>query len=88
MKLLVNLGISASTAFFITQQGRSPLPITSFVQSGCVIKGNVSIDTNRKIYHLPGMEDYESTTIDLARGEKWFCTESEAIQSGWRKAPR
>jgi hypothetical protein len=88
MKLLVNLGILAAIAFFITRQGHAPLPITSFVQSGCVVKGNVSIDTNRKIYHIPGMEDYDSTTIDSTRGEKWFCTESEAITNGWRKAPR
>ncbi|WP_442785781.1 sunset domain-containing protein [Leptolyngbya sp. Heron Island J] len=41
-----------------------------------------------KIYHLPGMEDYESTVIDLTKGERWLCTESEAIANGWRKAPR
>ncbi|EDX70721.1 hypothetical protein MC7420_8149 [Coleofasciculus chthonoplastes PCC 7420] len=41
-----------------------------------------------KVYHLPGMEDYQSTIIDPAKGERWFCTESEAIESGWHKAPR
>ncbi|WP_449240187.1 hypothetical protein [Coleofasciculus chthonoplastes] len=34
------------------------------------------------------MEDYQSTIIDPAKGERWFCTESEAIESGWHKAPR
>ena len=54
---------------------------------GCNIKGNISIDTGNKLYHLPGMKDYEITIISRT-GERWFCTESEAIASGWKKAPR
>lgn len=54
----------------------------------CPIKGNISYDTGTKWYHLPGMEDYESTQIDPARGERCFSTESEAISAGWQKAPR
>ncbi|AFZ20496.1 cold shock domain-containing protein [Allocoleopsis franciscana] len=65
-----------------------PSPITSVAKPGCNIKGNISINTGNKLYHLPGMEDYESTNIDTAKGERWFCTESEAIASGWNKAPR
>jgi cold shock CspA family protein len=65
-----------------------PSPITLITKPGCTIKGNISIETSNKIYHLPGMEDYESTVIDLSKGEKWFCTESEAISNGWSKAPR
>lgn len=67
---------------------RSPSPITSITQPGCVIKGNISHNTGNKVYHLPGMEDYDSTVIDLTGGERWFCTEDEAISNGWRKAPR
>lgn len=67
---------------------RSPSLVSDSTQPGCTIKGNISIETSNKLYHLPGMEDYESTVIDPARGEKWFCTESEAIANGWRKAPR
>ncbi len=72
----------------------SPSPITSIAQpesvapSGCVIKGNISISTGNKLYHLPGMRDYESTIISPEHGERWFCTEAEAIANGWRKAPR
>lgn len=62
-------------------------PITSITKPECAIKGNISIDTGDKLYHLPGMEDYESTIITPAKGEKWFCTEPEAIAQGWRKAP-
>ena len=35
----------------------------------------------------PGMKDYASTVIDSSYGEKWFCTEAEAIRNGWSKAP-
>jgi len=69
-------------------RSRYPSPISSITKPDCIIKGNVSIDTGRRIYHLPGMEDYETTVIDPASGEEWFCTEAEAIAAGWRKAPR
>ncbi len=67
---------------------RFPSAITSVTKPGCKIKGNISYETGEKIYHLPGAEDYESTVIDPTRGEKWFCTESEAIANGWRKSPK
>jgi cold shock CspA family protein len=54
----------------------------------CNIKGNISASTGSKLYHLSGMEDYATTNIDESKGERWFCSESEAIASGWRKAPR
>nr|WP_199302783.1 cold shock domain-containing protein [Oscillatoria sp. FACHB-1406] len=65
----------------------SSSPVPSVERSECNIKGNISIQTGNKIYHLPGMEDYESTNIDVTKGERWFCTESEALANGWRKAP-
>lgn len=66
----------------------SPPPVTPITQSECVIKGNVSVATGKKVYHLPGMEDYQSTTIDPNDGERWFCTETEAVANGWSRAPR
>ncbi|WP_448562531.1 sunset domain-containing protein [Trichothermofontia sp.] len=69
-------------------RSRSPSLVTSIVKPRCMIKGNISVASGEKLYHLPGMEDYESTVIDPMKGEKWFCTESEAIANGWRKAPR
>ena len=72
---LIGLGISSIS------------PVTNFVR-GCNIKGNISVNTGDKLYHLPNMEDYATTNIDGSKGEKWFCSESEAIASGWRKAPR
>ncbi|MBW4427145.1 MAG: hypothetical protein KME50_22575 [Nostoc desertorum CM1-VF14] len=69
-------------------RSRSPSLIKLVTKPKCQIKGNISIDRGAKVYHVPGAEDYESTVIDPARGERWFCTESEAIANGWRKAPR
>ncbi|MGQ9493230.1 MAG: sunset domain-containing protein [Anaerolineae bacterium] len=55
---------------------------------GCVIKGNISSSTGEKIYHMPGQRYYDQTTIDPSKGERWFCTEEEAIANGWRKSKR
>lgn len=49
----------------------------------CRIKGNIS---QEKIYHLPGCGSYEKTIIETGKGERWFCTEKEAVAAGWRKA--
>jgi hypothetical protein len=51
---------------------------------GCDIKGNISINSGDKIYHLPGGEFYEKTVISPEYGERWFCTENEAVANGWR----
>jgi hypothetical protein len=53
---------------------------------GCVIKGNISVSSGEKIYHLPGQRFYNNTIIDPRYGEKWFCTEAEAQANGWRKS--
>jgi endonuclease YncB( thermonuclease family) len=51
---------------------------------GCAIKGNVS--TNGRIYHLPWSPWYGKVRIDEKKGERWFCSESEAMAAGWRPA--
>jgi cold shock CspA family protein len=63
-------------------------PSATAVQPDCLVKGNISHSSGAKLYHLPGMEDYDNTVIDPDQGEKWFCSEAEAIAQGWRKAPR
>lgn len=55
-------------------------------QYDCNIKGNINFNTGEKIYHLPGQKYYDSTVINEAAGERWFCTEEEAIAAGWRKS--
>ena len=53
--------------------------------TSCLIKGNISID-NEKIYHLPGQKFYDKTQINESKGERFFCSEEEAVSAGWRKA--
>ncbi|RYG57835.1 MAG: thermonuclease family protein [Alphaproteobacteria bacterium] len=50
--------------------------------NGCPIKGNIS--ENGHIYHAPWSPWYKRTKVNEARGERWFCTEAEAVQAGWR----
>lgn len=52
---------------------------------GCKIKGNVSTNGD-KIYHMPGCGSYEKTVINETAGERWFCSEQDALNAGWRKA--
>ena len=70
-----------------TDPNGCPYGCTSHKQ-GCDIKGNISFDTQEKIYHVPGGYFYNETSIDSSYGEKWFCTEQEAINNGWRKSQK
>ena len=56
--------------------------------SHCDIKGNVSYNTGEKIYHLPTDEYYDETKIDTDYGERWFCSEWEAEEAGFRRSQR
>ena len=49
----------------------------------CEIKGNIS-SKGERVYHVPGSRSYAATKIDEARGERWFCSTSEAEAAGWR----
>ncbi|MDD5041968.1 MAG: S-layer homology domain-containing protein [Candidatus Peribacteraceae bacterium] len=51
----------------------------------CEIKGNIS-GKKEKIYHVPGCKSYNATQIDESAGERWFCSEQEAVDAGWRRA--
>jgi cold shock CspA family protein len=79
----------ARRSFYVQPDTSIPSsPVASITEPTCVIKGNISISSGRKFYHVPGMEDYEWTEIHLDKGERWFCTEADAIASGWQRAPR
>lgn len=52
----------------------------------CKIKGNISYTTGEKIYHTPGCPYYQTTKINESEGERYFCSEGEAVTAGWRKA--
>ncbi len=70
----------------------APTPAGSPAEGACdysgtseaVVKGNISTNSGEKIYHVPGGGFYEQTVIDEAAGERWFCTESDAVAAGWR----
>ncbi len=49
---------------------------------GCPIKGNIS--KNGQIYHAPWSPWYSRTKINTKKGERWFCSEGEALRAGWR----
>ena len=51
---------------------------------GCPIKGNIS--ANGRVFHTPSSRWYDRTAIDLSKGERWFCSEREAREAGWRAA--
>jgi endonuclease YncB( thermonuclease family) len=53
----------------------------------CAIKGNISRGGER-IYHLSFQQFYLRTRIDESKGERWFCTEKEALEASWRRALR
>ena len=53
-----------------------------------VIKGNVNNKTGDRTYYIPGTLFYDTTRIDESNGDRLFCTESEAIESGWLRSHR
>jgi hypothetical protein len=52
----------------------------------CVIKWNISYNSQEKIYHFPWCHDYNATVINTSYWERWFCSEAEAKSAWWRKA--
>jgi hypothetical protein len=72
-------------SFFVDDDGPQ---LDSLPPPGYTVKGNISVTTGAKLYHVPGMRDYDETVVDLSRGERWFRTEQEAIANGWSKAGR
>jgi hypothetical protein len=87
-------------AVFLTARPQTLDTVAGFVPAGwraanahggagsCDIKGNISINTGERIYHVPGQEHYWETKISPQYGEQWFCSEAEALAAGWRKARR
>lgn len=75
-------GVETPSDYRAAQRAASAQPIPD----DCPIKGNIS--RSGRIYHAPGQADYDATRIDETRGERWFCSEAEAVAAGWRKARR
>lgn len=51
---------------------------------GCAIKGNVT--RHGRIYHMPWSPWYQKVRIEAVKGERWFCSEADAVAAGWRPA--
>lgn len=55
----------------------------------CNIKGNIDPNNSSlKRFYVPGCVQYETTIVELDRGEEWFCAESEAVAAGYVKSER
>jgi hypothetical protein len=81
------LVIASSLAAFAVSGGYTIAPREWFDPS-CNIKGNISISSGERIYHVPGQENYDVTVIRADYGERWFCSEDNARSANWRKAGR
>lgn len=81
------IGFAGVFVFMMPDKSSSMFSTTlaSFGQN-CSIKGNVSVGSGERIYHLPGQEYYAETVIRPEYGERWFCSEAEARSAGWRKS--
>jgi endonuclease YncB( thermonuclease family) len=69
-----------------TQQADARAPSAPVTPQACLIKGNISQNTGDRIYHVPGGLFYEQTVVSPSRGERWFCSEAEALAAGWRRS--
>jgi micrococcal nuclease len=63
----------------------SSVSISEDASDSCTIKGNIN-SSGEKIFHVIGCGSYSRTEIDTVKGERWFCTEQDALDAGWRKA--
>lgn len=52
----------------------------------CSIKANIDKATYKKFYHLPNCKQYNQIIIEKDIGERYFCTEDEAIKAGFVKS--
>lgn len=80
-------GVQSPAAFRASARTTRAANNLSTAPPGCEIKGNVSAD-GKRIYHVPGQRYYAETMIRPEQGERWFCTEIQAREAGWRRAKR
>lgn len=71
--------------FLVPPQPCPPPPFNPGAEA-CLIKGNVN--GRKRIYHMPGTRHYEKVEITPDKGDRYFCTEDDAIACGWRRPGR
>jgi len=54
-------------------------------KKGCQIKGNVD-RLDKRWYHLPSFRHYDQVVVNLGHGDRWFCSEEEALEAGFERA--
>lgn len=86
-RLLAGLMIVSAFGIGYTWDGISSASVKAMLpRANCNIKGNISIETGERIFHVPGQKYYHATRISPDHGERRFCSEEEARKAGWRKA--
>lgn len=80
-------GVQSPAAFRASVRSTRAFNTLATAPPGCEIKGNISAD-GKRIYHVPGQRYYADTMIRPEQGERWFCTEIQAREAGWRRAKR
>ena len=79
-------GESARTDGRVLERSALTSQATEPSGANCDIKGNISVNTGERIYHVPGQDYYDRTRIDTGKGERYFCSEAEARAAGWRRS--
>jgi hypothetical protein len=52
---------------------------------GCDIKATAPTPPLPGFYYLPGWEGYDDIKLDPDEGDRWFCSELDAIRNGFVK---
>jgi hypothetical protein len=77
--------VAAGAAAGQQQQRQGSPPPTNC--KGPIIKGNIN-SKGQKIYHTVSSGQYQRVIIEEDKGEKYFCTEDEAVAAGWVAAKK
>jgi len=84
---VLGAGVLGFSGVFALSSGEQLVPPTVRAElANCSIKGNISIETGERIYHVPGQTYYAQTKISPDHGERYFCSEADAIAAGWRRS--
>ena len=85
-QLLVAAGVGAGGVYAVASPDVGKAVAGQFGLGGCNIKGNISMNSGERIYHVPGQRYYVDTVIRPEYGERYFCSEREAQAAGWRRS--
>ncbi|TPM11516.1 hypothetical protein FJ960_01880 [Mesorhizobium sp. B2-3-11] len=80
--------LGAGAATYVASEGLPAITVPNALNPACNIKGNISINSGQRIYHMPGDKFYSETIIRPEYGERWFCSQQEAQAAGWTRARR